>query len=146
MKTNFTYTLLGTAFLILSCNTTNDPNTHPDYHNWNDYLGDSGRSHFSTLTQIDTINVKNLELAWSYKSGGLENGRTTQIQTNPLIIESTLYGVNAAMELFAVNGENGKQIWNFKPATKDKTGLGFCLLYTSPSPRDKRQSRMPSSA
>ena len=24
--------------------------------------------------------------------------------------------------------------------------LGFCLLYTSPSPRDKRQSRMPSSA
>ena len=39
---------------------------------------------------------------------------------------------------------------------KDATGLplyelttdefGFCLLYTSPSPRDKRQSRMPSSA
>ena len=24
--------------------------------------------------------------------------------------------------------------------------LGACLLYTSPSPRDKRQSRMPSSA
>ena len=24
--------------------------------------------------------------------------------------------------------------------------FGFCLLYTSPSPRDKRQSRMPSSA
>ena len=24
--------------------------------------------------------------------------------------------------------------------------LKFCLLYTSPSPRDKRQSRMPSSA
>ena len=26
------------------------------------------------------------------------------------------------------------------------TGYGTCLLYTSPSPRDKRQSRMPSSA
>ena len=25
-------------------------------------------------------------------------------------------------------------------------GLSICLLYTSPSPRDKRQSRMPSSA
>ena len=24
--------------------------------------------------------------------------------------------------------------------------LDYCLLYTSPSPRDKRQSRMPSSA
>ena len=27
-----------------------------------------------------------------------------------------------------------------------KVGLYTCLLYTSPSPRDKRQSRMPSSA
>ena len=26
------------------------------------------------------------------------------------------------------------------------TGVVICLLYTSPSPRDKRQSRMPSSA
>ena len=27
-----------------------------------------------------------------------------------------------------------------------KSLIDFCLLYTSPSPRDKRQSRMPSSA
>ena len=27
-----------------------------------------------------------------------------------------------------------------------KVGMGVCLLYTSPSPRDKRLSRMPSSA
>ena len=26
------------------------------------------------------------------------------------------------------------------------SNIGSCLLYTSPSPRDKRQSRMPSSA
>ena len=30
--------------------------------------------------------------------------------------------------------------------TQDASNLGSCLLYTSPSPRDKRQSRMPSSA
>ena len=29
---------------------------------------------------------------------------------------------------------------------KVSKGLYYCLLYTSPSPRDKRQSRMPSSA
>ena len=28
----------------------------------------------------------------------------------------------------------------------DRTAVNICLLYTSPSPRDKRQSRMPSSA
>ena len=35
-------------------------------------------------------------------------------------------------------------IWNVTPALH--TPLMSCLLYTSPSPRDKRQSRMPSSA
>ena len=37
----------------------------------------------------------------------------------------------------------------FKPfvyATAIDNGYSVCLLYTSPSPRDKRQSRMPSSA
>ena len=29
---------------------------------------------------------------------------------------------------------------------KSMIDIGCCLLYTSPSPRDKRQSRMPSSA
>ena len=32
------------------------------------------------------------------------------------------------------------------PKTKNKLIIKSCLLYTSPSPRDKRQSRMPSSA
>ena len=31
-------------------------------------------------------------------------------------------------------------------AAKDSSEADICLLYTSPSPRDKRQSRMPSSA
>ena len=34
--------------------------------------------------------------------------------------------------------------FNSRPVVLD--GLTICLLYTSPSPRDKRQSRMPSSA
>ena len=32
------------------------------------------------------------------------------------------------------------------PFAKEYEDLKYCLLYTSPSPRDKRQSRMPSSA
>ena len=34
----------------------------------------------------------------------------------------------------------------FRPIEKAFTIDNSCLLYTSPSPRDKRQSRMPSSA
>ena len=35
---------------------------------------------------------------------------------------------------------------NLLPGPNQSVELGLCLLYTSPSPRDKRQSRMPSSA
>ena len=36
--------------------------------------------------------------------------------------------------------------WKKVKGIKDPEPLDLCLLYTSPSPRDKRQSRMPSSA
>ena len=39
------------------------------------------------------------------------------------------------------------KITNLPMYKRARMGMGyFCLLYTSPSPRDKRQSRMPSSA
>ena len=44
----------------------------------------------------------------------------------------------AAME---IQGILGSVIWAF-----DFAMSGFCLLYTSPSPRDRQKSRMPSSA
>ena len=41
-------------------------------------------------------------------------------------------------------------VWGFSRVTADTADGALvysgCLLYTSPSPRDKRQSRMPSSA
>ena len=56
----------------------------------------------------------------------------------------------STLENFIVKGKNA-EIWD----SEDNRYLDFvggyavlntCLLYTSPSPRDKRQSRMPSSA
>ena len=39
-----------------------------------------------------------------------------------------------------------KEYYKNKELTAEVMKDGCCLLYTSPSPRDKRQSRMPSSA
>ena len=38
------------------------------------------------------------------------------------------------------------KVYNYMTIGLLLTGFIACLLYTSPSPRDKRQSRMPSSA
>ena len=42
--------------------------------------------------------------------------------------------------------ENGIYELNKMAVKKDLRGNGICLLYTSPSPRDRQKSRMPSSA
>ena len=47
-----------------------------------------------------------------------------------------IYGVHSAMPMFKA----------LKLCPDAVVVRGDCLLYTSPSPRDKRQSRMPSSA
>jgi len=126
MKKVFLYLLILIVIFATSCKKDRATNSEEtNYTSWDDYLGDSGRSHFSKLIQIDTLNVDQLELSWSYKSGGLEEGRTTQIQTNPLIFEDKLFGVNAAIELFAINAKTGKELWKFEPTIKDVSGLGL---------------------
>ena len=47
---------------------------------------------------------------------------------------------HARIELYYFNSSSAKFLFDFFEELED------CLLYTSPSPRDKRQSRMPSSA
>ena len=59
------------------------------------------------------------------------------------------FSSNNKIELFNTSSEI--TIKDFKNhigflASDDLKGRASCLLYTSPSPRDKRQSRMPSSA
>lgn len=118
-------TILLLLVLLASCSKEKAVSDKAYFTTWEHYLGDPERTHFTNLDQINTSNVSNLKLAWTYKSGGLQEGRTTQIQTSPLMVDDLLYGVNAAIELFAVNAQNGEEIWTFKPPTKDDSGLGL---------------------
>jgi len=118
-------TILLLLVLLASCSKEKAVSDKAYFTTWEHYLGDPERTHFTNLDQINTSNVSNLKLAWTYKSGGLQEGRTTQIQTSPLMVDDLLYGVNAAIELFAVNAQTGEEIWTFKPSTKDESGLGL---------------------
>ena len=57
----------------------------------------------------------------------------------------------AAAKVLEGAGQNTARLWVCPPTRMDEETLkeeGYyaCLLYTSPSPRDMRRSRMPSSA
>ena len=110
---NFSFSRLrlsGTAvliFIFFSCTSKKNK----DYTTWQQYGGNKESNHYSSLTQIDTSNVAQLHVAWIYHTGDADS--MTQIQVNPIIIDSLLYGLSPKLKLFALNAATGKEQWIF---------------------------------
>ncbi|MFM7101085.1 MAG: PQQ-binding-like beta-propeller repeat protein, partial [Verrucomicrobiota bacterium] len=84
--------------------------------NWDTYLGDRSSSHYSRLRQITPANVRRLEVAWTYRAGGVDPQNRSQIQCNPLVIDGVLYGTTPDLQVFALDAETGQERWRFDPA------------------------------
>ena len=80
--------------------------------NWDTYLGDLARTHYSHLTQITRDNVNQLEVAWSYNSGELRGSGSTMF-TSPLIVEGVLYGLSPQLVAFALDAATGEELWRY---------------------------------
>jgi quinoprotein glucose dehydrogenase len=100
------------AFLY-SCknNTSSD-----DATSWKVYGGSKKAQHYSSLKQIDTSNVKQLQVAWTYHTGDADSIGHSQMQCNPIMVNGVLYGTTPRLKLFAVDAATGVQKWVFNPA------------------------------
>jgi len=82
---------------------------------------------YTTMTQINPQNVKNLTLAWSYEVGP---GNPAGQKTNPLYANGVLYGVTNWSVVYAVDAKTGKQLWQYDPvvdsAMKANPGQRLC--------------------
>ncbi len=97
-----------TTFFLAGCNDSANKNKKKEYSTWSAYLGDPGRSHFTTLEQITPQNVSQLQVAWRYEAPDWG-----QMQMNPLVVDSMVYGVTAALRVVALHAETGKELWQF---------------------------------
>jgi quinoprotein glucose dehydrogenase len=85
--------------------------------------GGPGNAHYSPLAQINRANVTQLEVAWSFDTqepGGL--------QTSPIIVGGTLYGITPTQRVFALNAATGALLWKFDSGitgTQPDRGLAF---------------------
>lgn len=86
-----------------------------EYTEWDQYLGDKARTHYSSLNNIDTSNVHLLQVAWTYSSGNADPQNRSQIQCSPIAVNGILYGTNPVLHLFALDASTGKEIWKFIP-------------------------------
>ena len=69
--------------------------------------------------------------------------RTKKYAPAPPKERKTMVGIAVDYHILA---NNDRYLSNFLPKCKFLNSLYICLLYTSPSPRDRQKSRMPSSA
>ena len=63
----------------------------------------------------------------------------------------TSYNIAPGADISIIHQQDGRRVldsrrWGLIPFWAKEGGRGICLLYTSPSPRDREKSRMPSSA
>lgn len=95
--------------------------THPDdkYGKWENYGGTKETIRYSSLKQIDTTNIQQLQVAWIYKTEDIDSMAGTQIQCNPIVIDGVLYGTSPRLKLFALDAATGEMQWTFNP--KDST-------------------------
>ncbi len=90
-------------------------NTDAAYTSWPQYKGSNENIHYSSLTQVDTGNVTQLQVAWEYHTRDADTANHSQIQCNPIVVEGVLYGVSPQLKLFAIDAQNGSEKWQFNP-------------------------------
>src|SRR5437016_7302928 len=79
---------------------------------WPVYGGSQGSVRYSSLKRINQSNVAQLQVAWTYDAGNA--GGT--LETNPIVVNGTLYGYGTGQRVFALDAATGKEIWKFETA------------------------------
>jgi quinoprotein glucose dehydrogenase len=68
---------------------------------------------YSGLRQIDTDNVRGLQVAWVYHTR--DAGEKSPIECTPIVVDGVMYITTASTKVVALNAATGQEIWQFDP-------------------------------
>jgi alcohol dehydrogenase (cytochrome c) len=90
--------------------------------NWLTYSGSYASQRYSLLRQVDTINVKKLELKWVFQEQSLE-----KLESTPLVVDGVMYATQPPNDIIALDAKNGHAFWvyhyNVSPAARLCCGI-----------------------
>lgn len=88
--------LLTAGACLMACRQKSTADSDPDNEDWKSYGGNKAGNRYSPLKQINTENIKGLQLAWSYDTGENDNPdeRGSDIQCQPIVVDGILYGTS----------------------------------------------------
>ena len=82
------------------------------YGDSNNFLhtnGNYNQTRYYPARQINTGNVKDLELAWSFKTEVVES-----METTPIVVNGVMYISTSFNHVYALNAKTGEQLWHHK--------------------------------
>ena len=84
-----------------------------DSRDWRYYGGDAAGTRFTALDQITPENIKNLEVAWTFRAGPDPKGFTAPFEGVPLKVDRTVYVCTDYNDVIALDAETGQQKWRY---------------------------------
>src|SRR5258708_15939739 len=88
-----------------------------DAQQWPVHGGDEGGTKYSPLAQINKANVKDLKLAWTWKTGETPladfKTRPGSFEASPLMIDGVLYLSTPYNKVVALDASTGKELWTY---------------------------------
>jgi quinoprotein glucose dehydrogenase len=82
---------------------------------WRYYGGDSGSTKYSPLDQINADNVKNLRIAWRWKTDNLGPRPDFNFQATPLMVGGVLYDTaGSRRDVVAIDAATGETLWIYR--------------------------------
>ena len=102
------------SLLLAACNSVVKPNSAQVNNiqaskDWPSYGRDYASQRFSPLNQINEHNVKNLALAWQYKSG-----ISASFQVTPIVVDKVMYLSLPYNHVVALDATTGQELWRYK--------------------------------
>ncbi|NTJ42038.1 membrane-bound PQQ-dependent dehydrogenase, glucose/quinate/shikimate family [Agrobacterium larrymoorei] len=90
--------------------------------NWQHYGNTAGGSRFAALDQITKDNVKNLEVAWTFRTGDVpqSDGGGAEDQQTPIQVGDKVFLCTPHNNVIAVNADTGKELWRNEFNAKQK--------------------------
>ena len=102
--------------LVVACRGgTGDASRSAPPDDWRVAGSTPGNDHYSSLTQIDRGNVRQLQVAWVYHTGDAPPASRSEIQATPIVVDGVLYTTTPALAVVALRADSGTLIWRFDP-------------------------------
>jgi quinoprotein glucose dehydrogenase len=100
-----------------------------DFEGWDQYLGGTDSSQYSSLAAIDKSNVSRLTVAWTYPTG--EN-----YLFNPIVVDGVMYVLAKGRSIVALDAATGRELWTH--ANEGPVGTRGMSYWKSEDGADKR--------